>query len=361
VHARKIAGGLAILVVGALARPAAAAPPNDPYFPRQWGLVEVQAEEAWTVTTGNAALIAIVDTGVDLTHPDLDANIVSYPDADFVEPEGTCTRVKGKRSCTQDGAQDKYGHGTHVAGIAAAETGNGIGVAGVAPGAKILPVRVLDAEGSGTTQRVADGIKYAADRGARVVNLSLGYDATGHVSKLLGNLNPLYGAIDYAVGKGAVVVVAAGNGPLADPPGPGLPLCAEPALHPGVLCVGAVDQRDAPSWFGNFDVTMTGSYLVAPGGVGGDKLTCASDIFSTYLRSEGAPSCSPEPGYEALAGTSMAAPFVSGVAGLLAGQGLTSQEIIDCITSTTDDLGTPGRDPVYGYGRVNAYRAVTAC
>jgi subtilisin family serine protease len=357
VHARKIAGGLAILVVGALARPATAAP-NDPYFARQWGLVEVQAEQAWTVTTGTGALIAIVDTGVDLTHPDLDANIVSYPDADFVEPEGNCTRVKGKRSCTQDGAQDKNGHGTHVAGIAAAETGNGIGVAGVAPAAKILPVRVLDADLGGTTQRVADGIKYAADRGARVVNLSLGYDATGHISKLLGNLRPLYGAIDYAVGRGAVVVVAAGNGPLTDAPGPGSPLCAEPAQHPGVLCVGAVDQRDAPSWFGNFDATMTGRYLVAPGG---DSIACTSEIFSTYLRSGAGSSCSPEQGYDALSGTSMATPFVSGVAALLAGQGLTSQQIIDCLTSTADDLGLPGRDPVFGYGRVNAYRAVTGC
>ncbi|MGH2819024.1 MAG: S8 family serine peptidase [Actinomycetota bacterium] len=359
-HARKIAGGLAILVDGALARPATAAP-NDPYFSRQWGLVKVQAEQAWTVTTGNAALIAIVDSGVDLTHPDLDGNIVSYPDADLVEPEGNCSNKKGIKSCTQDGAQDENGHGTHVAGIAAAETGNGLGVAGVAPGAKILPVRVLDADGAGTTQRVADGIKFAADRGALVVNLSLGYDATGHVSKLLGNLRPVYGAIDYAVGKGAVVVVAAGNGPLGELSGPGVPLCAEPAQHPGVLCVGAVDQRDAPSWFGNFDATTTGSYLVAPGGEGGDTLTCAGDIFSTYLRSAGAPSCSPEQGYEALAGTSMAAPLVSGVAGLLAGKGLTSQQIIDCLTSTADDLGVPGRDPVYGYGRVNAYRAVTGC
>jgi serine protease len=297
---------------------------------------------------------------VDITHPDLDANIVSYPDADFVEPEGNCTHKKGHKICTQDGAQDENGHGTHVAGIAAAETGNGIGVAGVAPDATILPVRVLDADGSGTTQRVADGIKYAADRGARVVNLSLSYDATGHVGKLLGNLRPLYGAIDYAIGKGAVVVVAAGNGPSSDPnvPDPAFPLCAEPALHPGVLCIGAVDQRDAPSWFGNLDVAATARYLVAPGG---DALTCAGDIFSTYLRSAEESSCSPEQGYDALSGTSMATPFVSGVAGLLAGQGLTPQQIIDCITSTTDDLGTPGRDPVYGYGRVNAYRAVTEC
>ncbi|MGH2730082.1 MAG: S8 family serine peptidase [Actinomycetota bacterium] len=353
----RVATALSVVATVLLGGSADAAP-NDPYFGRQWGLVDVQAEEAWTVTTGNAALIAIVDSGVDLTHPDLDANIVSYPDADFVQPGGTCSNKKGIKTCIQDGAEDENGHGTHVAGIAAAETGNGIGVAGVAPGAKILPVRVLDADGSGTTQRVAEGVKYAADRGARVVNLSLSYDATGHVSKVLGNLRPLYSAIDYAVGKGAVVVVAAGNGPLTDAPGPGQPLCAEPARHPGVLCVGAVDQRDAPSWFGNFDVTTTGRYLVAPGG---DALTCGSDIFSTYLRSGGTSSCSPEQGYEALAGTSMAAPFVSGVAALLAGSGLTSRQIIDCLTSTTDDLGPPGRDPVYGYGRVNAYRAVTGC
>jgi subtilisin family serine protease len=358
VRSKKVAVVVAALTATSLTGGPASAAPNDPYFARQWGLVRIQAEPAWTVATGNSALIAIVDTGVDLGHPDLDANIVSYPDADFVEPNGTCTNKRGQRTCTQDGAQDKNGHGTHVAGIAAAETGNGIGVAGVAPEARILPVRVLDADGEGTTADVADGIRYAADKGAKVINLSLGYDVSGHVTKLVGALRPIHQAIDYASARGSVVVVAAGNGPISEAPGPVFPLCAEPATHPSVICVGATDSRDLLAWYSGFDGTMTLNYLVAPGG---DSLTCSGDIFSTYLRSEPKPLCSPENGYEALAGTSMSAPFVSGVAGLLAGKGLSNQAIVECLTKTADDLGAPGRDSIYGFGRVNANKAVTNC
>lgn len=329
---------LASLLTGALAAGTAGAAPSDPYFSEQWGLLKINAEEAWTVATGEGALIAIVDTGVDLGHPDLDANIVSFADADFVEPN------RG------DGPQDENGHGTHVAGIVAAETANGIGVAGTAPAAKILPVRVLDEEGAGTTEEVADGIRYAADKGAHVINVSLGFlSGAGEAFQMLGVLDPIYNAIEYASSKGAVVVVAAGNDTY--------PLCAEPADAPGVLCVGATDSRDLKSWFSNFESSMTLTYLVAPGG---DGLTCSGDIFSTYLRTE-TTFCSDQAGYEAQAGTSMAAPFVSGVAGLLAGKGLTNVAIVDCIIRTTNDLGPSGRDPIYGYGRVNAHRAVTSC
>jgi subtilisin family serine protease len=330
----------AIAVVTALTVTSVAwAAPNDPYFNKQWGLVKIQAEQAWATTTGTGALVAVVDTGADLTHPDLDANLTTFSDADFVDPTGG------------DGAQDQNGHGTHVSGIIAAETGNGIGVAGVAPGAKVLPVRVLDADGSGTTDVIGNGIRYAADKGAKVINLSLGLTSgVDQVAKVLGALTPIYSAIDYAISKGAVVVVAAGND--------SVPLCAEPSGHPQVICVGATDSRDMRSFFSNSDLTMTKKYVVAPGG---DALTCAGDIFSTYLRSVPPSVCSPEAGYEALAGTSMAAPHVAGVAALLVAKGLGATAIVNCITSTTDDLGTPGRDPIYGYGRVNAQRAVTTC
>ncbi len=324
---------------------------TDPYFGKQWGLAKIQAEQAWAVSDGSGAIIAVVDTGVDFKHPDLASKLIYYPDADFVAPNGTCTGgKKGQRSCTQDGAQDENGHGTHVAGIAAAITNNGVGVAGVAPGAKLLPVRVLDAEGSGTTDQVAAGIRFAADKGADVVNLSLGFlSGVGEVVKLIGVLHPVYDAISYAQSKGATVVIAAGND--------SVPLCSEPSAAPGVICVGSTDANDVRSWFSNGDATLMKNYLVAPGG---DALTCAGDIFSTYLTTLSTSSCSNQMGYDALAGTSMATPHVAGVAALLASKGLDRERIVSCILASADDLGTPGRDPVFGYGRLNANKAVTA-
>ena len=337
------------LVAGAI--PASAAT-NDPYLADQWGLAKIEAEQAWTTTTGTGALVAVLDTGVDLGHPDLDANIVNNPDADFVEPSGTCTGNKKRgRVCTQDGAQDANGHGTHVAGIIAAEANNGTGVAGVAPGASLLPVRVLDAQGSGTADQLAEAVRYAADKGADVINLSLGWlTGQGEVLNLIGELDAVYASFEYASARGTVIVVAAGNDTG--------PLCAEPAAAPNVVCVGATDPDDLRSYYSNGDTTMTKNFLVAPGGRGG--LFCEDDILSTYLR--GAETfCGPADGYEAVAGTSMAAPHVSGVAALLAAKGLTAPQIVSCLLSSADDLGIPGHDPIFGAGRVNAASAVTSC
>jgi subtilisin family serine protease len=336
---RRVFGALIAAPLGAalVAHPVGAGT-KDPYLAKQWGLEKIRAEGAWKVSTGKGALIAVVDTGVDLKHPDLARKLVVRPDADMVDPKGA------------DGALDENGHGTHVAGIAGAITNNGVGVAGTAPGAKILPVRVLDAEGSGATDQVADGIRYAADHGADVINLSLGFlSGVGEVVNLLGDLDPVHEAVDHAHSKGAVVIAAAGND--------AFPLCAQPASHPNVLCVGATDSRDLKSWFSNFDVTMSRRFIVAPGG---ESLTCDGDVFSTYLRSAES-ACSEEPGYDALAGTSMATPFVSGVAALLSSKGLGNDEIVDCLVANSDDLGPPGWDPLYGHGRLNARKAVTNC
>ena len=344
---RKLLGAAAAatVAVAALVAPAAAAT-NDPYFGKQWGLDKIKAEQAWATSDGSGTIIAVVDTGVDLGHPDLSSKIIDNADADFVEPKGV-----------QDGAQDENGHGTHVAGIAGAITGNGVGVAGTAPGAQILPVRVLDDEGAGTTSAIADGIRYAADRGVDVINLSLSYDVRGHVSKVEGTLAPVYSAIEYAAGKGVVVVAAAGNGALRETSAPAAPICSEPAANPRVICVGAADRNDRPAYYTNWDATQTRNFLVAPGGAG---LTCDGEIISTYLR--GAETfCSNDPGYEALSGSSMATPFVSGVAALLASKGLEPEAIVRCILDSADDVGIPGRDRVFGYGRLNAAAAVTGC
>jgi subtilisin family serine protease len=202
--------------------------------------------------------------------------------------------------------------------------------------------------GRGNTEDIAAGIRYAADNGADVINLSLGFlSGVDKIILITGGLDPVYEAIDHAHSQGVVVVAAVGND--------AFPLCAEPAGHPDIVCVGSTDQRDVRSWFSNSDATMTSRYLVAPGG---DGLTCSSDIWSTYLRSAES-FCSDEAGYESLSGTSMATPFVAGVAALVDSKGLAREAIVSCLITHTDDLGTPGRDPIYGYGRVNAANAVT--
>ncbi len=352
----------AALATALLAGPAVAAP-SDPYFAKQWHHLKIQSEQAWATTTGAGALVAVVDSGVDLTHPDLQSNVVSYSDADIIEPSGTCSGGgKKSRTCVQDGAQDKEGHGTHVAGIIGALANNNTGGAGVAPDADILPVRVLDQNGEGPFDVIADGIRYASDKGAKVINLSLGwYSGADVVARELGLFTAMEDAIDYAWGRGAVVVVAAGND--------SFPLCTEPAAYPNVVCVGATDQFDLISFYSNSDA-LHPNYLVAPGGwgYGGFSFgpnsptgaTCQGEIFSTYLRGQST-LCSPEDGYEGISGTSMAAPMVSGVAALLASKGLSNSAIVGCLKSTADDLGVPGRDPIYGHGRVNAAEAVAGC
>ena len=355
---KKTVLALAVAATLAVAGAPASAVPSDPYLAQQWNLDRIGASDAWQTTTGTGAVVAVVDSGIDLTHPDLATNLLSARDADFVEPKGKCNGTV----CTQDGPQDENGHGTHVAGIIAAVSGNGVGVASIAPKAKLLPVRVLDAAGDGTGD-LAAGVRYAATKGADVINLSLGYPSgAGEAAGLIGQLDDLRSALDFAWQSGSLVVVAAGNDTA--------PLCAEPASGHNVICVGATDRRDLLSGYSNFDAANVDNYLVAPGGDGLGTLSlgsssptasfCSGDILSTYLRTKSS-WCSGEAGYEALSGTSMAAPHVSGVAALLAAKGLTNQQISDCLFRTAEDIGAPGRDPIFGFGLVDALGAVTGC
>ena len=320
------AAALACLAVFAPPSPAA----GDPLRPLQWGLDKVQAPQAWSVTQGAGAVIAILDTGVDLGHPDLAANVLPIGH-DFVDNDNT--------------PQDAHGHGTHVAGIAAAIAGNGQGGAGVAPRAKILPVRVLDANGEGDSDRITAGIRYATAHHANVISLSLGEDTVlGTVGTVLGENDDLHRAIDQAWSAGAVIVVAAGN--------QSAPLCAEPAAEAHVICVGATDRNDTPSYFSNGGANSS-NFVTAPGGSG--LVFCEDDIVSTFLRSKPATVCSPSAGYDYMAGTSMAAPFVSGEAALLASKGLRNWQILNCIKNTADHLTAASP------GRINANRAVHTC
>lgn len=276
--------------------------PNDPAFSQQYGPQKIQAPRAWDITRSNSNVkIAIIDTGVQANHPDLSGKVING--YDFVDGDNV--------------PQDGNGHGTHCAGIAAAATNNGIGMAGVAPEAKILAVRVLNNSGSGTLNNVANGIIYAADQGAQVISLSLGGSSGS---------STLQNAVNYAWNKGSVVVAAAGNSNTTAP--------SYPAYYDKAIAVASTDSSDNRSYFSNY-----GSWVdvAAPG----------SSIYSTYITST----------YRSLSGTSMATPHVAGVAGLLAAQGRNNVQIRAAIENSADQIS--GTGTYWTHGRVNAYKAVT--
>jgi serine protease len=319
--------------------------PNDPLFPHQWGLTQIRAPQAWARgARGKGVKIAIVDTGVDLGHPDLRAKLLAGKD--FVRA------VDGLSGPGCPGPQDENGHGTHVAGIAAAITGNGKGVAGTAPGARIIPVRVLDKGGAGEDTAINKGIRWAADHGARVINLSLGGDVAV-VANLAAANSAAEAAVGYAFARGAVVVASAGNETV--------PLCDYPAAAKRAICVAATDRNRLPSYYSNFPADPDGTIAVrAPGGQG-DPLFCESDgdIWSTMWPRSDEDCGGRIKGYDTLAGTSMSAPFVTGVAALLAGKGLRAGQILQCIK--THSSGRGAYNPVMGYGIVDANAAVAGC
>jgi subtilisin family serine protease len=304
-------------VVCALAVPGAAfGAGSDPLRARQWGLDMIHADEAHLVTSGAGATVAVIDTGIDAAHADLQGRI--GPGWDFVDGDAT--------------PQDGNGHGTHVSGIVAADAGNGIGVDSVAPAATVMPVRVLDNGGTGSDADVAKGIDWATNHGADVINLSLG----GSLPLAgLGLPDETSAAVQRAVDQGVVVVAAAGND--------GLPFCENNSAQGKVLCVGAVDKRGNRSFYSSFG---QGLGLVAPGG--SDLMGTDEDIWSTWN----------DGGYQELAGTSQATPHVSGVAALLASVGVRGQSAVQRILATATDLGTPGPDLQFGAGLVNAQAAV---
>lgn len=286
---------------------------TDPYYPKQWGLSKAEVQKAWGLgATGQGITIATIDTGIDVNHPDLKNNLV--------EGYNAITRKTGLTA-----VQDNNGHGTHVAGVTAAGL-NGEGVVGVAYQAKIMPIKAMNQLGEGTDDVVADGIIWAADHKAQIINLSLGAKEETHI---------LRDAIQYAQAKGALLVAAAGNKEenLSNNS------IAFPAAEPGVLAVTATDQRDQ---LASFSLTGPQASLAAPG----------VDIYSDYWQNRS--------GYASIDGTSMASPFVAGVAALVWGTHpeLTAEQVKILLENSALDLGTLGRDSEYGFGRVNAYWAV---
>ncbi|GGQ49714.1 S8 family serine peptidase [Couchioplanes azureus] len=283
----------------------------DPYRSSQWDFAKLRIATAWQRSTGAGVTVAVVDSGVEAGHPDLGGRVL--PGIDLVaDTSGT--------------SADPNGHGTHVAGTIAAVTGNGVGVSAIAPDARILPVRALDAQGNGAMSDVAAGIVYATDRGAQVINLSLG--STSQVASVSN-------AVAYARAHGVVVVAAAGNSRSAGSP------VSWPAADEGVIAVASTDSADQYSSFSN-----QGGYVdvAAPG----------SGILSTVPVAAG--------GYGRMSGTSMAAPHVAAVAALLKGAAaaLTPDAVEQALTGTATDLGTAGHDPDYGFGRIDPVEALAA-
>lgn len=288
-------------------------PITDPHYSEQWGLSKAEVPKAWNLgATGKGITVAVVDTGVDINHPDLQDNLVSGYNA-----------ITGETGLSA--VQDNNGHGTHVSGIIAAEL-NGVGVVGVAYQAKIMPIKTMDRSGEGTDDVIADGIVWAADHGAKIINLSLGSDTQEEVLKE---------AVQYAIDRGCLVVAAGGN----KEDSTNLTTITYPAADPQVLAVTATDANDN---LASFSLTGPNAGIAAPG----------THIVSDYWDNGS--------GYATIDGTSMAAPFVSGVAALVWSMhpDFSADHVRQDLEDSAIDLGSPGRDSSFGYGRVDAYWAV---
>jgi thermitase len=290
---------------------------NDPMLSQQWGLTRIQAAQAWGIAAPQRTVyLAIIDTGVDANHPDLSQRVRRYSNGTVY---GYNTQLNNANT------NDFHGHGTHCAGIAAAHTGNGVGIAGVASAApvQVMPVKVLNDQGFGTMSDVARGIIWAADNGAHVLSLSLGGTA---------GTQQLADAVNYAWNRGCMVVAAAGNN------GSNAPFY--PAYYENALAVAATDPTDRLTNFSQYGAWVD---IAAPG----------SDILSTV----------PGNRYEAWSGTSMACPHVAGAAALIwsCAPSLTNQQLRLALENNADPVqpywfGGIGE----GKGRLNLYRALQA-
>lgn len=301
---------------------------TDEYFEQQWALKNIKAEEAWEKTAGlsGTVKVAVIDTGVDDSHPDLVGRVLQGKN--FAERKSDGTLYPENRD-----SKDDHGHGTQVAGIISALYNNQKGIAGAVGSAdvKIYPVKVMHDKGSGSTFDIANGIQYAADQGVDIINLSLG----GKYSKAIEQ------AVKYAQNKGILVVAAAGNAATNVD-------AVYPAALPDVLTVGAITQdKDKIADFSNQGSTLD---VVAPG----------VDIITTTIKEKGTLGDESKGYYVKVSGTSFAAPYAAAVAALykLQNPGAAASDIAYAITAAATDLGTAGRDNTYGYGKLNAAKTL---
>ena len=290
--------------------------PNDPDFAKQWNLTNINVEDAWKVSRGKGATVAVIDTGVTQVK-DL-SNTQFVPGYDFVND--------------REKADDDNGHGTHVAGTIAQSTNNRYGVAGIAYEAKIMPLKVLSAQGGGTTADIAEAIRFAADNGADVINMSLG---GGGKSQLMQD------AIDYAYNKGVFIIAAAGNA--------GQNAASYPARYAHVMGVSATDAKNAKAPYSNYGA---GVDISAPGGsTRGQEGEAGGILQETVDRQKGS-------AFKYLQGTSMAAPHVAGVAASVKALGVKEPDKVWAILQKSS-LSVPGDERnFFGSGRLNAAAAV---
>ena len=341
------------------------AQPNDPLFMRQWHYSQIDLSQAWDITTGSRSdsvpvIVAVIDTGVFLAHEDLSGKLTS-DGYDFISNVNNAADGDGIDSNADDPGDGfrlaaSSWHGTHVAGTVAAETNNGTGVAGVSWDARIMPLRVLGKQGA-TSYDLAQSILYAAglsndsntvpDQKADVINMSLGSFSSSATERE---------AIEQAINAGVIVVAAAGNESTSVP--------SYPAAYSGVISVSATDANDNLTGYSNFGSTID---VAAPGG--DSQADANSDglpdgIYSTLVSVSGS---TRNNGYEGYQGTSMAAPHVAGVIALMkaVNPNLTPAQVDSLIQQgqLTDDLRNDGattRNDSFGYGRINAFKAVQA-
>ena len=310
--------------------------PNDPYFPLQTGLAEMQIPETWdALPNKQQVVVAVLDTGVDAVHPDLadrmwvnagetgvdasgndkNKNGIDDDNNGYVDDWRGWNMVKNSNDII-----DTQGHGTHLAGIIGASINNSTGISGIAPNARIMAVKVLDSTGYGSYAQVSEGIVYATDMGAKIINLGFGG---------IGSSEYLQNAVNYAVNHGVLVVAASGNG--------GTDVPYYPAAYPGVIAVSALGEKLTWAPFSSIGAHIS---LSAPG----------TGIYSTMRGG----------GYAQLSGSSQSSANVSGVAALLASQPQFANvdNLRSALLGSALDLGAPGQDPYFGYGSVRAFDAL---
>lgn len=310
-------------------------PPDDPLFKHQWHLQAIQIPRAWAVSRGAGTIVAVLDTGVAYEDrgvyrraPDL-AGTRFARGWDFVDGDA---HPNDAAPPDDEALPARQSHGTHIAGIIAQTTGNGIGGAGVAPDATIMPIRVLKPDQRGSPRAIAKGLRFAADHGADVANLSISGRSGDRV---------LEAAIAYASSRGVTIVAAAGND--------GRSSVAFPAAYPRVIAVGAVSRDRTRAYYSNHGKALD---LVAAGGDGMED-----GVLQQTLKDGPSTFC-----YCFMASTSAAAAQVSGAAALVVASGRASApaEVGRALLSSAQDLGPPGRDHEYGAGLVQASDGVGA-
>jgi len=320
--------------------------PNDTFYSRQWHMPQVQMERAWDVANGSGVAVAVIDTGVAYENY---ADFVQAPDL-----AGTSFTTGYDFVNSDAHPNDDNGHGTHVAGTIAQTTNNSLGVAGVAYAATIMPIKVMNNAGGGTAVDVANGITWAVDHGADVINLSLG---GGHFS-IVEN------AVNHALSNGVVVVASAGNA--------NSPSLYCPACYPGVIAVGATDYNRSRARYSSYGCGQDGHCLdvVAPGGdrtadenSDGYPDGVFQQTFEDTCNGMWPPVDLTSFVYCFFQGTSMASPHVAGAAALLldANPTLTPQQVGDCLRDTALDRGAPGYDTEYGHGLIQIRDALDFC